>query len=146
MQLPKTSPSGRRDALAALSHRLLVALAFCTVFVSSAVMAESLPEQCEQFYSAAQNQEALSVCRAAAEAGHCESQANLAWLYVWGLDTKDPASGFSWMTRAAQCGSARAKSNLGVLYREGIGTPASNTEAVRWLRSAVSLPSGRYSL
>lgn len=99
-------------------------------------MAESLPEQCEQFYSAAQNQEALSVCRAAAEAGHCESQANLAWLYVWGLDTKDPASGFSWMTRAARCGSARAKNNLGILYREGIGTAASDAEAVRWFRSA----------
>lgn len=128
---------GGREARGA--NGLLAILAGCLAMLACTAQAttHSLSDQCEAIYSAGRFDEALIVCEKAAQAGHCESQANLGWLRVWGPVGNDPVSGYEWIARAAHCGSARARTNLGILYLEGIGTKVSHEQAVHWLQLAV---------
>lgn len=54
------------------------------------------------------------------------------------LEAKDYARALTLLRPLAEQGMARAQSNLGVLYWQGLGTPADPIEAARWLEKAAA--------
>lgn len=83
-------------------------------------------------------------------AGDAEAQHDLAALYTAGSDavTQDYARAVDWFTLAARRGVANARYNLGVLYQQGLGTPADAAKAVEYYRAAAYLghPEALYNL
>ena len=75
--------------------------------------------------------------RAAAEAGHVDSQYNLGLMYEKGIGVEqDETEAVTWYTKAAEQGSAFAQYNLAVLYENGRGTAVDFIKANQWYRKA----------
>jgi TPR repeat protein len=73
----------------------------------------------------------------AAEAGHADSQFNVALMYERGIGVaKDEKVAVFWYDKAASQGNAAAQFNLGVLYENGRGTKVDFTKANAWYRKA----------
>ena len=80
---------------------------------------------------------------AGAEAGHSDSQFNLALMYEQGIGiTKDESKALVWYLKAAQQGNSNAQYNLAVLYENGRGCDVNFKEANRWYRAAVAQGDG----
>lgn len=74
---------------------------------------------------------------AAAQAGHPDSQFNLALMYEQGLGIgKDEKEAVAWYLKAAEQGHAAAQYNLAVLYENGRGTQIDLAKANEWYRRA----------
>jgi TPR repeat protein len=73
----------------------------------------------------------------AAEEGHGEAQADLAYLYMTGLGVprSDEAAAY-WYLRGAANGSHLARLALGAMYAVGRGVPQSDAAAVYWFAQA----------
>ena len=74
---------------------------------------------------------------AAAQAGHPDSQFNVALMYEQGIGIgKDEKEAVSWYSKAAEQGHAAAQYNLAVLYENGRGTEIDFSKANEWYRKA----------
>lgn len=74
---------------------------------------------------------------AAAQAGHPDSQFNVALMYEQGLGIgKDEKEAVSWYSKAAEQGHSAAQYNLAVLYENGRGTGIDFAKAHEWYRKA----------
>jgi TPR repeat protein len=74
---------------------------------------------------------------AAAQAGHPDSQFNVALMYEQGIGIgKDEKEAVSWYGKAAEQGHAAAQYNLAVLYENGRGTEIDFSKANEWYRKA----------
>jgi TPR repeat protein len=74
---------------------------------------------------------------AAAQAGHADSQFNVALMYEQGIGVgKDEKEAVVWYDKAASQGHAAAQFNLGVLYENGRGTVIDFAKANEWYRKA----------
>lgn len=73
----------------------------------------------------------------AAELGHAEAQAYLAYMYQMGYATpKDPQKAFQWGLAAAQNNIAEAQFSVALCYLNGSGTTFDLDQAIHWLQSA----------
>lgn len=74
----------------------------------------------------------------AADAGHIESQVNVAIMYFTGNGApKDVTRAIAWLTKAAEAGNADAMFRLGWIYHSGAeGTTPNPEKGVEWLRKA----------
>lgn len=76
---------------------------------------------------------------AAAQAGHPDSQFNVALMYEQGLGIgRDDREAVAWYLKAAEQGHAAAQYNLAVLYENGRGTPIEFAKANEWYRKATA--------
>jgi uncharacterized protein len=74
---------------------------------------------------------------AAAQAGHTDSQFNVALMYEQGVGVgKDEKEAVVWYGKAASQGHAAAQFNLGVLYENGRGADIDFAKANEWYRKA----------
>ncbi len=74
---------------------------------------------------------------AAAQAGHADSQFNVALMYEQGIGIgKDEKEAIVWYRKAAEQGQAAAQYNLAVLYENGRGTEIDFSKANEWYRKA----------
>jgi TPR repeat protein len=74
---------------------------------------------------------------AAAQAGHADSQFNIALMYEQGIGVgKDEKEAVVWYGKAAEQGHAAAQYNLGVLFENGRGTGIDFAKANEWYRKA----------
>jgi TPR repeat protein len=74
---------------------------------------------------------------AAAQAGHADSQFNVALMYEQGIGVgKDEKEAVVWYGKAAEQGHAAAQYNLGVLFENGRGTGIDFAKANEWYRKA----------
>jgi TPR repeat protein len=74
---------------------------------------------------------------AAAQAGHADSQFNVALMYEQGIGVgKDEKEAVVWYGKAASQGHAAAQFNIGVLYENGRGTEIDFAKANEWYRKA----------
>jgi TPR repeat protein len=74
---------------------------------------------------------------AAAQAGHADSQFNVALMYEQGIGVqKNEKEAVVWYGKAAAQGNMAAQYNLGVLYENGRGTPVEFAKANEWYRKA----------
>lgn len=81
---------------------------------------------------------AVTEFRAAADAGHSDSQFNLGLMYEQGIGvTKDEKEALNWYLKASLQGNSNAQYNLAVLYENGRGCDVNFKEAHRWYREAV---------
>ena len=82
--------------------------------------------------------DAIRKLRQAAEEGHADAQAKLAYMHMFHDDDVPLNLGEAvrWSRRAAEQGNAEAQSLLGFAYSIGRGVPQDEEEAVRWLRRA----------
>lgn len=73
--------------------------------------------------------------RARAEEGDVEAMNYLGFLLLGGEEgmEADPAEGLSWLVKAASLGDAKAASNLGWLYTQGVLLAKDPAEGARWL-------------
>jgi hypothetical protein len=73
----------------------------------------------------------------AAQAGHPDAQADLAYLYTVGLGVpRNDAAAAQWYQLAAVYGSPAASLALGAMYATGRGVPQSDETAVYWFQQA----------
>jgi uncharacterized protein len=73
----------------------------------------------------------------AAEAGHADSQFNVALMYEQGIGiAKDEKEAVIWYRKAAEQGHAAAQYNLAVLYENGRGIEVDFAQANAWYRKA----------
>ena len=73
----------------------------------------------------------------AAEAGHPDSQFNVALMYEKGIGVgKDEKKAVVWYGKSASQGNSAAQYNLGVLYENGRGTKVDFAKANEWYRKA----------
>jgi TPR repeat protein len=89
----------------------------------------------------------------AAEQGNVTAQTNLGLLYRTGAIPKDEAKSNFWYGKAvaqyrakAEQGSGIDQYQLGVMYRQGLGLPKDNEQALIWLRKAVARQDGAAGL
>ncbi len=74
---------------------------------------------------------------AAAEAGHADSQFNVALMFEKGMVVaKDETQALKWYEKSAEQGNSAAQFNLGVLYENGRGTEVDFVKARKWYRKA----------
>jgi uncharacterized protein len=74
---------------------------------------------------------------AAAQAGHADSQFNVALMYEQGIGVgKDEKEAVVWYGKAAEQGHAAAQYNLAVLFENGRGTGIDFAKANEWYRKA----------
>jgi TPR repeat protein len=74
---------------------------------------------------------------AAAQAGHADSQFNVALMYEQGIGVgKDDKEAVAWYGKAAEQGHAAAQYNLAVLFENGRGTGVDFAKANEWYRKA----------
>jgi TPR repeat protein len=74
---------------------------------------------------------------AAAQAGHADSQFNVALMYEQGIGIgKDEKEAVSWYSKAAEQGHVASQYNLAVLYENGRGTEIDFSKANEWYRKA----------
>jgi TPR repeat protein len=79
--------------------------------------------------------EAVRWYRKAAEQGHANAQADLAYAYAEGKGVGvDQAEAAKWFRKAAEQGQSVAQFNLGVVYMQGTGVAQDYAEAVKWFR------------
>lgn len=74
-----------------------------------------------------------------ASMGHAKAQAQLGFMYSWGVNL--PRLGdkaVHWYLKAAAQGDAKAQFGLGCHYEQGLGVPADAAEAVRWYSLAAA--------
>ncbi len=92
-----------------------------------------------------------------ADQGNADAQFAIGFMYEYGkprggisyfFQTPDHAEAANWYRKAAARGSAKAQSNLGRLYANGLGVARSDAEAARWYRKAASqgLAEAQYNL
>lgn len=75
--------------------------------------------------------------RAAADAGHADSQYNVALMYEKGIGVgKDEKEAVVWYGKSAGQGNSAAQYNLGVMYENGRGTAVDFAKAHEWYRKA----------
>lgn len=73
----------------------------------------------------------------AAELGHAEAQAYLAYMYQMGYATpKNPQKAFQWGLAAAQKNMAEAQFNVALCYLNGWGVSVNLEQAIYWLEAA----------
>lgn len=73
----------------------------------------------------------------AAQAGHADSQFNVALMYEQGIGVaKDEKEAVVWYGKSAAQDNSAAQYNLGVLYENGRGTAVDFTKANEWYRKA----------
>jgi TPR repeat protein len=70
----------------------------------------------------------------AARAGHPDAASIMGLAYLNGLRgrKKDPAEGMRLLKIAAAAGNAEAMKNMAVVYKDGIGTPVSPVNSLKW--------------
>jgi TPR repeat protein len=70
----------------------------------------------------------------AALAGHPDAASIMGLTYLNGLKgrKKDPEEGMRMLKVAAAAGNAESMKNMAVIYKDGIGTPASPVNALKW--------------
>jgi len=79
----------------------------------------------------------LQYLRRYARTGHAESQYQLGFLLLRGLDlAQDSVQGVKWIEKAAQQGHGEAQWALALCYREGDGVFKSYARALDWMRKA----------
>lgn len=79
----------------------------------------------------------LQRLRRCAELGHVESQYQLGFLLLRGLDfAQDCVQGVRWIEKAAEQGNCEAQWALALCYREGNGVFKSYARALQWMRKA----------
>ena len=89
--------------------------------------------------------QAVEWYRKAAEQGHTQAQANLAWMYQYGEGVrKNQKQAFVWYRKAAEHGCASAQASLAGLYRDGEGVAQDEGQAIFWFRKAAELGGKEY--
>jgi TPR repeat protein len=81
---------------------------------------------------------AMRYYRLAADQGDVVAESNFGYYTATGNSgvPRDPATGFSWVLKAANSNYALAKRQAGVMYRDGIGVAADRTSALSWFQKA----------
>lgn len=75
--------------------------------------------------------------RESADAGHADSQFNVALMFEQGIGVKkDEKQAVEWYRKSAQQGNSAAQFNLGVLCENGRGTEVDFAKANEWYRKA----------
>jgi hypothetical protein len=86
----------------------------------------------------ADDKEAVTWYRRAAEQGDPHAQYNLAVMYDEGEGVRqDDREAVKWYRKAAEQGDAAAQHNLGLMYAKGEGVPQDAVSAYLWLSLAV---------
>jgi len=113
------------------------------------VVAEAAPAEVELAPDAALTGKAAEL-QTRAYQGLAEAQHDLAALYVSGQQkvTKNYDRAIYWFKKAAAADVANAHYNLGVIYQQGLGVPASMGTALSWYEKAAELghPEAMYNL
>ena len=69
-----------------------------------------------------------------AEKGNAFAQRNFAWKLLLGVELEQNAStAFELFLRAAEAGDSSARLQIGIMYKDGIGTDINIVEALKWL-------------
>lgn len=98
-------------------------------------------QACQQLTqgTAADRDDAIGLLKKAAAAGLPAAQADLAGMYLMGLNAEpDEKQAVQWYRKAAEQGEPRAQFNLGRLIAIGRAGPQNFEEAIQWYRKAAA--------
>lgn len=132
----------QRDDLAAQIETLRNQLAEFERYAKAESDAEQLNAAGIDRFSRGDQEGALPLFRAAAEAEHPAALANLAWFYLAGsIVPNDPRQAEALLIRAADAGNLTAAHNLADLYIAGTALPRNTAMARHWLTRAEAMGS-----
>lgn len=129
---------------------------FTFIFLASWCASANVKSTGERFFQNAQTAFAFTavelgaeLMQKAAEAGHTEAQANLAFLHISGMGVEEslPRAAY-WMEQAATKGDLPAQFRYGLMLERGEGTDRSYEEAAYWYKAAAERghPEARFAL
>jgi hypothetical protein len=135
LDTPRARVKQRSDRLSALRCQALLSRLGCSC---SIVAEQPTMRPVTDISLAGGNQPADLMClRQCAMLGHAESQYQLGFLLLHGVDlAQDSVKGVKWIEAAAQQGNGEAQWAMALCYREGNGVFKSYARALEWMRKA----------
>jgi hypothetical protein len=113
--------------------RIGIALSACREAYNQGAGPRQTFELARVLHAAGQRGRAMALLEKAAEGNHAAAMVNYAVMIG---ERGDHAAGFALYQKAAATGNILAAYNLGVAYRDGVGTPANGALAAQWFERA----------
>jgi hypothetical protein len=135
LDTPRARVKQRSDRLSALRCQALLSKLGCSC---SIVAEQPTMRPVNDICLAGGNQPADLMClRQCAVLGHAESQYQLGFLLLHGVDLmQDSVKGVKWIEKAAEQGYCEAQWAMALCYREGNGVFKSYARTLEWMRKA----------